>query len=258
MDFIVYGIDYHHKPGEFCLKKVSSYYFISCFRTDFIAEIGDVTVRGKAGDYLILEPGQIVYHGPTPEATKGFRNDWLHIGGDDLRELLAKYPLPLNTPFHVDGSFYLASAIEKIHRERSFLLPGYQDKCDMIMTGALIDIYRAFARSNQVTPENKLEYARGEIMKEYQKQWNLEDMAKLSGYSPSRFLALYREFYGTSPVNDLIQYRIEQAKRLMLYGNMRLNDIAEAVGFSSIYYFSKCFRKTVGVSPTVYKRNNLS
>jgi len=83
-------------------------------------------------------------------------------------------------------------------------------------------------------------------------------MAKLSGYSPSRFLALYREFYGASPVNDLIQYRIEQAKRLMLYGNMRLNDIAEAVGFSSIYYFSKCFKKTVGVSPTVYKRNNLS
>ena len=89
MDFIVYGIDYQHKPGEFCLKKVSSYYFISCFRTDFIAEIGDITIRGKAGDYLILEPGQIVYHGPTPEATKGFRNDWLHIGGDDLRELLA-------------------------------------------------------------------------------------------------------------------------------------------------------------------------
>ena len=72
------------------------------------------------------------------------------------------------------------------------------------------------------------------------------------------FTYFLKSAYGTSPVNDLIQYRIEQAKRLMLYGNMRLNDIAEAVGFSSIYYFSKCFKKTVGVSPTVYKRNNLS
>ena len=40
MEFVVYGVDYHHKGGEFCLRKRMAHYFISCFRTDYVAEIG--------------------------------------------------------------------------------------------------------------------------------------------------------------------------------------------------------------------------
>ena len=77
-------------------------------------------------------------------------------------------------------------------------------------------------------------------------------MARLSGYSNSRFSALYRERYGISPTADLISFRIEEAKLLLLYGTHSVSEVAEAVGFSSLYYFSRYFKEKVGMSPTEY------
>ena len=256
MNFIVYGIDYHHKRGEFCSKRVFPYYFLTQFRTDYVAELDGKMVRGKAGDYLILEPQKTVYHGPTPEATQGFRNDWLYVSGSDLEELLHRYPLPLNTPFRLDGALYLASAIEKIHKEKSFSLLGFEEKCDMILSNVLIDMYRAYRTGEHMTVAEQLEHARGEIMREYARAWTVEKMAALTGYSKSRFAALYKEKFDISPIDDLIRHRIEHGKLLMLYGNMRQSEIAATVGFSNLYYFSKCFKKKEGISPTEYKKRN--
>lgn len=257
MNFIIYGIDQHHKRGEFCLKCAFSHYFLSYFRTDYIAEINGKLVRGKAGDYMILEPQKTVYHGPTPEATKGFRNDWLYLSGDGVGDILKKYPLPLNVPFRLDSTFYLSSAIEKIHKEKSFALVGYEEKCDLILTETLINMYRAYQRNERLTPTERLEQVRGEIMGECAKPWTVGQMATLSGYSKSRFAALYKSYYGISPIDDLIHHRIEQAKLLILYGNMHLTEIAASVGFSSLYYFSKCFKKKEHISPTEYKNKHI-
>lgn len=254
MDIILYGIDYPHKRGEFCIKRTIPHYFLSHFRTDYVAELDGKTIRGKAGDYMILEPGRLIYHGPIPDTTQGFRNDWLYVSGKDLESILARYPLPLNRPFRLDSSFYLTAAIERIHKEKSFSLSGFAEKCDLIMKEMLIDMYRAFERSEFGTAKDKLELARGEIMKEYAKPWTVEQMAALTGYSPSRFAALYKAQYGISPISDLINRRLEQAKLLMLYENIPQTEIAATVGFSSIYYFSKYFKKKEGLSPTEYKK----
>jgi AraC-like DNA-binding protein len=65
---------------------------------------------------------------------------------------------------------------------------------------------------------------------------------------------LYKGRYGTSPIGDLINYRIENAKMLLSFGNMQISEVAYTVGFSSIYYFSKYFKTVTGLSPSEYKR----
>ncbi len=253
MNFVIYGVDFNHKLGEFCSRTISKLFFVSCFRTDFLTEIDGRLVRGRAGDVLIARPGDIIYHGPTPEMTDGFSNDWINVDGDDFAALLDRYPLPINRPFHTSSSRLVASAIERIHRERSFSLDGYAQKCDMIMTDMIIDLWRDYKGGEKLTPRDKLERARGEIMRDFRRDWSLDDMADLAGYSPSRFSALYKSTYGRSPVDDLINTRLENAKLLLLYSNMAVSDIAESVGFSSIYYFSKHFKKKEGLSPLAFK-----
>ena len=253
MDFVIYGVDFKHKPGEFCNRTISKLFFIGCFRTDFLTEIDGRLVRGSAGDVLIARPGDVLYHGPTPEMTCGFVNDWINIDGDDFAALLDRYPLPINRPFHTATSRLVASAIDRIHRERSFALDGYMQKCDMIMTDMIIELYREQKSSVKLTARDKLERARGEIMRDFRRDWTLDGMADLAGYSPSRFSALYKSIYGRSPVDDLINTRLENAKLLLLYSNMPVQDVADAVGFSSIYYFSKHFKKKEGLSPLAFK-----
>jgi AraC family transcriptional regulator of arabinose operon len=253
MNFIVYGTSATHKKGEFCNRVTFSHYFISCFLTDYIVEANGALIRGSAGDYIIIEPGQIVYHGSVSDSETGFINDWIYVGGEDLTSLLKRYPLPLGTPFRVSRTSILRNAIDEIHKEKSFCEIGANEKCDFIMANAIIDLFRDFIKNDRLSPEEKIKRTRGEIMVNYMKPWKLFEMAKACGYSESRFSALYKELYGISPITDLINKRIEQAKLLMLYGDMPLSEISECVGFSSLYYFSKYFKKKEGVSPSEYK-----
>ena len=253
MDFTVYSANFGHKKGEFCNRSARPQYFISYFRTDYVYEKDGKLVNGKAGDFMIIPPDEIVYHGPRPDADEGFRNDWIYLSGEDFAKILSKYPLPIGEAFQINKPTILSRAIERIHKERSFTLAGYKEKCNMIMAEAIIDVYRDYLSADRLAPEGKIDFVKGEIMRDFSRAWTLADMAKLSGYSESRFSALYREIYGTSPISDLISKRIDEAKLLIRYGNLSLYEIAESVGFNSIYYFSKYFKKKTGFTPSEYK-----
>lgn len=254
MEILRYGLDFGHKRGEFCPRLTFDYYFLTRFITDYVAEIDGLAVEGKAGDYLLIEPGKVIYHGPRQDAKDGFRNDWIYIGGTDFKALLDKYPIPKNCPFRIPSPHCLSLAIEKIHTEISNERSGYEDKCNVIITDTVIDMFRMYEREIHSYAKDKIEECRHTVMKSYSKDWTLLDMADLAGYSVSRFSALYKAKYGISPMNDLIDRRIDEAKRLMIYGGISLSEISERVGFSSLYYFSRCFKSREGISPTEAKK----
>jgi len=52
----------------------------------------------------------------------------------------------------------------------------------------------------------------------------------------------------------LLDLRIEKAKDLLLETKMKNFEIALEVGFSSANYFSFCFKKEIGLSPSQYKK----
>ena len=62
-----------------------------------------------------------------------------------------------------------------------------------------------------------------------------------------------------TPLEYLTQIRIEQAKSYLINSNIySISEIADMCGFSDQYYFSRVFKKTVGVSPRDYKKNRNS
>ena len=255
MEFYVYGIDYKHKVNEFSTRTVSQSYFMSYFRDDYCIELSGRLVKGRAGDFIVQRPGDIIYHGPKENSAQGFANDWLYFGGDEVEALLARYPIPVGKPFRLGSSVYLSSAINKIHAEKSFLKDGYREKCDIVFTDMLIDIYRAYKTHGTSSVEEKLEYVRGAMIADFSRSWNLSELAGMAGYSVSRFCSLYKAEYGVSAMDDLMNIRIDRAKLLMHYGGMSLASVAEAVGFSSIYYFSRQFKKKEGITPSNFKKN---
>lgn len=59
---------------------------------------------------------------------------------------------------------------------------------------------------------------------------------------------------GHSPIDYLIQTRIAKARNLLLRSDATLSEIAAEVGYSDVYYFSRIFKKHVGISPIQYQR----
>ena len=65
----------------------------------------------------------------------------------------------------------------------------------------------------------------------------------------------FKEEIGMTPLEYLTQIRIEQAKSYLINSNIySISEIADMCGFSDQYYFSRVFKKTVGVSPRDYRK----
>ncbi len=84
-----------------------------------------------------------------------------------------------------------------------------------------------------------------------------EKLSSIADMSTVYFRKLFTQLYGISPMKYLTNIRIETAKNLLLGGNMSVSDVGEAIGFSSVYSFSRAFKKHTGVSPTDFSKNSI-
>jgi len=64
----------------------------------------------------------------------------------------------------------------------------------------------------------------------------------------------FREEYGITVFEYLNGLRVEEAKKMLTEGVRSVTEIADQLGFESIHYFTRFFKKTTGMSPSDYKR----
>jgi AraC family transcriptional regulator len=81
----------------------------------------------------------------------------------------------------------------------------------------------------------------------------LADLAGAIGMSQFHFSHLFKQSFGTSPYQYLLQQRIERAKQLLKQTDRSIMDIALECGFNSHSHLSKQFRQLVGITPKVYR-----
>lgn len=85
----------------------------------------------------------------------------------------------------------------------------------------------------------------------------LNDISKLTFFTPIYCDTLFKKETGKSIINYLLDERIAKAKSLLIEGSLSLTKIAEISGFYDYNYFSRTFKKKTGYTPTQYKNFNL-
>ena len=250
---IICGIKTPHRNGAIYKREVTPGYLMMCFRTDFFYVADGKRIEGKAGDCLVHRPGANVMHGPINEK-ESFVNDWIFFKTDNFE--FKNYPFDKILPSG-DENFF-ASGIGAVIKETE----RGDEYSRQIISNAIYKML-VFALRISESRQNaegavfeRLNSTRNHIFNRYSEKWTLERMAALSGYSVSRFCSLYNDCFGKSPVNDLLEKRIEISRKFLEYDLYKIEDIADLCGFSSVHYFSKFFKKRVGVSPTEYRNIN--
>lgn len=99
--------------------------------------------------------------------------------------------------------------------------------------------------NNQVRLQKMLTY----IYENYAESVTLEDIAKAANISRSEAGRCFNTYMGCSPIEALIQYRLQTAHRLLSNKTLTLQEISFACGFNSVNYFSRQFKKTYGYTP---------
>ena len=99
--------------------------------------------------------------------------------------------------------------------------------------------------NNQVRLQKMLTY----IYENYAESVTLEDIAKAANISRSEAGRCFNTYMGCSPIEALIQYRLQTAHRLLSNKTLTLQEISFACGFNSVNYFSRQFKKAYGYTP---------
>lgn len=88
----------------------------------------------------------------------------------------------------------------------------------------------------------------------YTEPITLEELADVTGYSLSRFKAVFLQKLGCTPANYINTFKLDRAKQLLSCTDETITDIAYGLGWSSSNYFCSVFKKYVGTSPLQYRR----
>lgn len=81
----------------------------------------------------------------------------------------------------------------------------------------------------------------------------LAEMAAHAGLSESHFSRIFKEQTGHAPLDYFILLKMQHASMLLAVTAMPVREIAAAVGYADPYYFSRLFKKVIGLSPRAYR-----
>lgn len=87
----------------------------------------------------------------------------------------------------------------------------------------------------------------------YTEDISVEFLAEMSHYSPRHFTRIFHETYHTTPLNYILSLRIHKACELLKTSSLTISQVALQCGFGDSNYFSRIFKKRLGVSPKQYR-----
>lgn len=94
------------------------------------------------------------------------------------------------------------------------------------------------------------------VKENYQTEISLEEAAEMIGYSSFYFAKLMREYFNMSFIDYLTSVRINKAKELLKVTDLTVSEIGYKVGYNDANYFTRVFKRTVGITPTQFKRKH--
>lgn len=97
------------------------------------------------------------------------------------------------------------------------------------------------------------DHIRKYIEEHYREDLSLQDMAGLLHYSDAYFCKIFKQCFDKNFLVYLSEFRIEKAKELLEDITINIKDVGVQVGYPDSNYFTRVFKRNVGVTPTEYR-----
>ncbi|HHW01041.1 MAG TPA: AraC family transcriptional regulator [Clostridiaceae bacterium] len=117
---------------------------------------------------------------------------------------------------------------------------------------ALFMPYNKYGQKDRKTAyvENSIEFMKNNI----DKRLTLNDLTSYNNLSKTQLTDIFKEKTGYSPIDFFIRLKIQKACFDLDFTDMSVSEIAEKIGYSDQFYFSRLFKKIMGSSPSDYRR----
>lgn len=209
---------------------------------------GTITVDGarlSKGTAYLYPPN--VSQKYTYEAAPDSLYYWLHFAGDEMCEALEKLKLR-------EGVYQLGARARDAERLLRLLISAvgeWQAGGEAFSRGLLHSLLVLL--SLPATPANPY-YQAIKQLDDVKNEISVGELAAQYAQSREHFIRSFRSFMGVSPHRYRQKRRMDHARLLLADTDLPISRVAEEVGFADAQYFSRIFKKEVGVSPLAYRR----
>jgi len=204
-----------------------------------------------AGELLFLPPRK--RHVYRAEPTAPWTILWAHFRGARVEDYLASLDVsPTNPVISVDDTSVVTEAFEDTfrHTRHSFsesAMVGMATAFARLL--GLVRVHQQARGARMRESERRLLQTLVTMREELARPWTLDELAAEASLSVPHFTELCRRQTGLPPLSLLIRLRLQRAMDLLQQGSHNVAEAARAVGYDDPFYFSRLFRKHIGVTP---------
>lgn len=113
---------------------------------------------------------------------------------------------------------------------------------------------RTSSAESNLLPDSKITDIYNYINEHYTEKITLDDICFLFGTNKTSLCNKFKSDYGTTVLNYINKLKINDAKMYIREQKLSVTEISELLGYSSIHYFCRLFKKHTGLSPKEYSK----
>lgn len=206
--------------------------------------------RLHAGSFVIYKPNQTQYY--SYNLTDKTDMYWIHFTGNSVESLLEQYNLSDKQVYIVEASTKYIELCEKLIYELQLKRYIFSEVTAVMFLELLGHIARDLQKRKEIYDET-IEQALVYFHKNYNTDIALEEYAKKCNMTICWFARQFKNRTGRSPKQYITDIRLSNAKILLNSTDKTIGEIAEMCGYENQLYFSRVFKKYVGISPREYR-----
>ena len=230
---------------------------------EFVAEgAGTIELRGKRyplrpGIAFAYAPG--VAHCIRNEPTSPMRKFYVDFVGQEAMRMLAATLLGKWVPAQISSPEEVLDIFSALQRD-AFAEDELRAKlCAAHLRVLLLKLRQKALPPQSAEPRAMTTYhrARRHIEENYLRLETAEDVARACHMTPVHLSRVFRRFARSTPYHFLMRLKMNRAAALLLDSGLLVKEVAEQLGFSSQFQFSRAFKRVYGLAPDHFLQGNL-
>lgn len=234
----------------------SQYILIYCFDGEGWVEIKGKRIILKKNQLFVIEPKTVCSYGSSNH--KPWTNYWIHYTGSNAAiyspQINQVIEIPPSDNSRIDERLLLFE--EMLQNLENYYIPEkvvYANIClkQFLSSIKYLGVYRSVKKENE---RDTLKQVIAFMKNNLSSSIPVSELAKNCNCSTSNLYKLFKQNTGSSPQDFFIHLKMERARKYLLQTNLKVKEIAVKLGYDDQYYFSRIFRKHVGLSPANYRK----